>query len=415
MINRAESAEETDLFNVLLVVVKHKRMIVVVTILCMAISVLYVLLLPNQYTGETKLLAPQIQDSMATVLTLQGGMSLSGLGSGAARSLSASALGLSDPNAMYIGELQSRTIADHLIARFDLKSVYHVKSQVDTRKALAQATKIESSKDGGITIQVTDIDRKRAADLANAYVQELQQLINETASHQASERGKYLENEIRKVQEQLISSEAELAEDQEKTGMLDAASQARSVMTAAVSLKGEIAAKEVEIRGMSSYATPQNQDVKLAEEQLSALQSQLAKLKYGSKRDSGDILEPFQKIPQDALEYLRNSRDVMYYERIHDLLSIQYAAAKADEGRNAVVIQVVDRAEPPERKSKPHRTLIVILVAMLAFSVSIFAAFMIEGLEQVRRDPVRAKELDSIKAMLLGGSIRTWFFRPKAE
>jgi uncharacterized protein involved in exopolysaccharide biosynthesis len=316
---------------------------------------------------------------------------------------------------MYIGELKSRTIADNLIARFDLKSVYHVKSQVDARKALAQATKIESSKDGGITIQVTDKDRKRAADMANAYVQELQQLINEIASHQASERGKYFENEIRKVQEQLISSEAELKEDQEKTGMLDAASQARSVMTAAVSLKAEIAAKEVEIKGMSSYATPQNQDVKLAKEQLSALQSQLAKLKYGSNGGSGDILEPFQKIPQDTLEYLRKSRDVMYYERIHDLLSIQYAAAKADEGRNAVVIQVVDRAEPPERKSKPHRTLIVILVAMLAFSGSIFAVFVIEGLEKLRRDPVRAKELDSIKAMLFGGSIRTWFFRPKAE
>jgi uncharacterized protein involved in exopolysaccharide biosynthesis len=414
MINSAGSTEETDLLKTSLVVLKHKRMIAVTTILCMTLAVLYVLLLPNQYTGETKLLAPQTQDSMASVLSLQGALSMGGFG-GAAKSLSSGMLGLKDPNAVYIGELKSHTIADRLIARFDLKTLYHKERQVDTRKALEGATKIESSKDGGITIQVTDKDRKRAADLANAYVQELQQLTDQLASYQASERSKYYESEIQKVQEQLISSEAALKGNQEKTGMLDAATQTKSVMLAAVSLKAEIAAKEVEIRGMSSFETPQNQDVKLAKEELSALQSQLAQLKYGSNAGGDDILVPAQKIPQDALEYLRNYRDVMYYERIYDLLSIQYAAAKADEGRNALVIQVLDPAEPPERKSKPHRTLIVFFVAILAFSGSVFAVFVIEGLEQLRRDPVRAQELDSIKAMLPGGFIRKWFFRPKAE
>lgn len=412
---RGAEPEETDLFGVLLVLAKHSHMVASVTLLCMVVSAIVVLLLPNQYTAETKLLQPQMQDSMASILSLQGGVSLGGLGAGAAKSLSATALGLGDPNATYVGELQSRTVEDRLIGRFHLKSVYHTSGLPETRKALEQATKIESSKDGGIVIQVTDKDRNRAANLANAYVQELQQLINDLASRQAAERGQYYEHEIRKVEDQLISSEAALQGAQQKTGMLDAASQTRSLMTAALSLKEEIAAKEVEIRGMSLYATPQNQDVKRAQEELSALQSQLAKLKYGNHDDNSDILEPFQKIPKDTLEYLRSYRDVMYYQRIHDLLSIQYAAAKADEGRSAVVIQVLDPAEPPEKKSKPHRTLIVILIAILAFASSVFAAFVSERLEQVRRDPVRAHKLHSIKRALLSRSVRTWFVRPKVD
>lgn len=411
MIDQAGTAEKTDLLKMLLVVAKHKRLIVVTTLVCTVLAVILVLLLPNEYTAETKMLAPSEENSMEDLLSMQGALS----GLGVAKSLSESALGLNDPNAPYIGELESRTVADRLIARFDLKRVYDTKLQEDTRKALWGATKVETSKDGGISIKVTDKDPKRAVDLANAYVQELQKLTDQLSSAEASKRSTYYDSEIRKVQEQLISSELALRSTQEKTGMLDVETQVKSVMVSAVNMEEAIAAKEVEIEGMSSFETPRNEDLKLAKNELAAMRTELAQLKNGNKSNSSDILLSTQKIPQDALEYLRNYRNVMFYEKLYDLLSVQYAAAKADEGRDAIVIQVYDPADQPEKKSQPHRALIVIFVMMLAVSGSLFASFALEGFEEMRRDPIRTQQLKSLKTMLLGGPIRTWFFRPKAK
>lgn len=402
------ATEETNLFDLLFIVIKHKRLIAATTGLCTIVAVIYALSLPNQYTAEAKLLAPQSRDSMASLMT--GSLSnLSGLG--AVKSLSASALGLSDPNAMYIGVLQSHTIADQLIERFDLKRVYHTKLLEDTRKALGRATNVASSKDGGITIQVTDLDRKRAADLANAYVEEFQRLTDQLALTEATQRRVYYERELSKVQEQLNSAEAALKGTQEKTGMLDPDSQAKSIVQIAVALKAQIAAKEVEINGMSTFATSKNPDLILAKDQLASLHALLAQLKYGSSSD-GDILVPTGEIPEAGLEYLRHSRDVMYYAQIIKLLATQDEAAKADEGRNAVIVQVLDPALPPERKSKPHRALIVIFIAMLAASGSFVASFVIEGLENLRQDPLRSEQLDSLKTMLFGGPRRTKLVSP---
>ncbi len=395
---RPAPSDETDLLGMVLIVAKHRRLVAATTLICTVAAMLFAFWLPNQYSAEARLLAPQSRNSLADLWT----GSLSGVsGLGMAKNLSASALGLSDPNGMYVAVLESRTVADRLSERFDLQGVYHTELPEDTRRALGQVSEIASGKDGGITIQVTDRDPRRAAALANAYVEEFQRLTGQLALTEAAQRRAYYERELDTVKDQLSSAEAALKSTQEKTGMIEGDAQARSIVEATVALKAQVAAKEIEIQSMGTFATAQNPELIRAKEELTALRAQLARQEHGAGTGNGDVLVPTGEMPKVGLEYLRRSRDVKYYEQLFKVLATQYEAARADETRNPVVVQVLDTAVPPQRKSKPHRAWIVILVALLAGSGSVFASLLIEGWEQLRRDPLRAEQVHALKTMLL--------------
>lgn len=389
--------QRADLVGLLIILAKRKRVVFWPTTLLTIATVVFTLQMPNQFTAETTLLAPQPRDSMSSLLAGQLS-TLGGLGN--MRGLSASALGLTDPNGMYISILQSRTLANSLIDRFALQTVYQKKLREDTRIALARASDISSSKDGGITIKVNDSDRNRAAELANAYVEEFQRITDGLALTEAAQRRTYFERELNKVKEQLLQAEKALKNSQERTGMLELDSQSKSIIQATVTLKAQIAAKEVQIQSMSSFATVQNPDFVFAQHQLTALRAQLATLEQGSSLGHGDILVPTRDIPTAGLEFSDRVRDVKYYEQIFKVLATQYEAAKADEGRAAVVLQVLDVAVPPERKSKPHRAMIVLFVALLSFGVSVLVALVMESWEQLRSDSRRGAQLDLLRLFL---------------
>ena len=396
--NNDSAQETTDLVGLLIVLAKRKSFILWPTVVITVLAAVYCLTLPNQYTAETRILAPQTRDSMSALLLGQFA-TLGALGN--VKGLSASALGLNDPNAMYVSMLQSRTLADRIIDRFGLMAMYQTRSREETRVALAHATDVTSAKDGGITVRVTDLDRNRAAEIANAYVEEFRKITDQLALTEAAQRRLYFENELNKIKEHLATAESSLRVSQEETGMLELDSQSKSIIQATVALKAQIAAKEVQVQSMSSFATPQNPDLILAQGQLAAMRTQLSRLENGSAVGHGDVLVPTRQIPKTSLQYAERLRDVKYYEQIFKVLATQYEAAKADEGRSAVIVQVLDQAVPPERKSKPHRAFIVLFVAVLSFSTFVLAAFGMESLEQIQNDPKRSGQLHLLKFFLL--------------
>jgi uncharacterized protein involved in exopolysaccharide biosynthesis len=402
-------AGETDVFRLLLVMAKHKRLILRTTIACAVIAAAVSLLLPNQYTAEAKLLTPEERDTMASMI---GSMNSITGGLGAMKDLSVGkSLGLTDPNAQYVAILQSRTVADRLIERFDLRKVYHEKLMVDARKKLENHTDVISSKDKVITIDVTERDRKLAADLANAYVEEFQRITDGMALSEAAQRRVYFERELNKAKQQLTLAEAALQQTQEKTGILEVSSQSKAIVNATVELKAEVAAKEIEIQAMTTFATPENPDLVLARQELAALQAQLQKIERSAVAGGGEVIVPTGKIPEAGLEYLRRFRDVQYDQMLYKLLAEQYEAAKVDEGRNAIVIPVLDTAVVPEKKSKPHRALIVILTTLLAACVAMGTAYMKEAFAGLRRDPVRGEQLALLQASFSGGRRWWWPFK----
>jgi uncharacterized protein involved in exopolysaccharide biosynthesis len=383
----AERAPDTAIlqFPELLIVLAKRRFFVVKFVGAAIILTLVIsLLLPNTYTAVAKIMPPQQNQSMATTAVLSQ--------MGPLAALAGPGLGLRNPSDLYVGMLRSRTIADDLIDRFSLMSAYKTwfdwkeKRRGDARKILEGRTHILAAKDGIISISVDDEDPKRAADLSNAYVDELEDLTQKLAVTEAGKRRAFFERETKMAMDDLAAAEQALKRTQETTGLIMLDPQSRAMFDSLAYLRAQIAAKEVEIRSMRSFATAANPDLVRAEQELAALREQSAKLEIGSgKRSVADV--PIENVPAAGLEFLRKLREVKYREALFELLAKQYEVAKLDEAKDALIVQPLDKAIVPERKSGPLRGLIVAFSAILALLLAVLASFFLERLERSKEDP----------------------------
>ena len=221
-------SSEVHVLDLVIVAAKHKRLIFKVTVIAAVLSVVIAFVWPKSYTGITKILPPEENRSSANMLLGQLG-SLAGLAGAAGQEI-----GLKDPRDIYVAMLQSRTIADTLIQRFDLMRIYREENITATREHLESATQVDAGKDGLITVSVTDRDPKRAADMANAYIDELHKLTQNLAVSEASQRKLYFEGQLHQANEDLKNAEVELKKTQEKTGILELDSQARMIIESVV-------------------------------------------------------------------------------------------------------------------------------------------------------------------------------------
>jgi uncharacterized protein involved in exopolysaccharide biosynthesis len=284
--------------------------------------------------------------------------------------------------------LRSRTVEDAMVNRFNLTERYHDRRWSDARKDFEKTSDIENGvKDGLLRISVTDRDPGRAADIANGYVDEYKKFSATIAVSEASQRRLFFEQQLSASKDNLASAEEALKQTEQKTGLIQLDGQARAVIESVAQLRAQVAAKEVQIRAMREFATDQNPDLQRVQQELSGLQSQLGQMGAGQNSSSGDLLMPKGTVPQASLDYARKLRDVKYNETIFELLARQYEAAKIDEAKEGSLIQIVDRAIPPDKKSSPNRPLIIGGAAVVGFILACFWALFSEALRLARRDP----------------------------
>ncbi len=384
--------DEVSLLDLLIVLAKHKRLVLGVPFVVAIAAAIISLLLANIYTGTTRLLPPQQSASAATALLNQLG-GAAGVLAGA----TGGALGIRNPNDLYIGMLKSRTVADNLIARFDLSKVYQQELQSSTRTALQGNTSIAAGRDGIIAIEVDDKDPKRAAELANAYVDELMNLTKVLAVTEASQRRLFFERQLLQVKDNLTSAEMAARRGLQKGGLAQVDAQGRSMIEVTARLRAQISAKEVQLGAMRTFAAEGNPELQRTQQELEALKRETARIEGSSPLAAvGRVGEA----SSSGLDNLGRLRDVKYYEFLYELLAKQYELAKIDEAKDATVIQVIDKAIEPDRKSKPRRTQIVLISAIAALFVSILWAFGREAASRARADPQRASRLESLRDYL---------------
>ncbi len=395
--NAGTSRTETEvsLLEVVVLLVGHKRFIARFVLGAAALATVVSFLLPIRYEGKIVLLPPQQNSSLGSVLLSQLG-SLGSLGSLA--SLAGGNLGVRNPSDMYVALLTSRTVEDAMTQRFGLMKEYHEKRMSDARKEFERrTTAVAGPKDGLIRISVEDRNPKRAAELANAYVEEFRKLSASLAITEAARRRLFFDQQVQQAREALTQAEEAMTKTQQSTGVLQIDSQARSLIESAAILRAQVVAKQVQIEGMRSFATDENPGLILAKQELAALRSQLDRL-AGSQQDAGsDINLSKGRVTQSGMEYLRRYRDLKYQETVFELLAKQFEIAKLDEAREGSIIQVVDAAVPPDKKSSPHRLLIVIGVTILAFPMSVFWILTRKRWASTSGLPENRERLEAIK------------------
>lgn len=307
---RQTDEDEISMLDLLIVIAKYKKMILGVTFAAALIAACVSLLQPNIYTAASKVLPPQSNQSSASNSLMLAQLGVLGAGAGAA-------LGLKDPNALYVAMLKSRNISEKIVRRFDLQRVYEQKTIIGTLKRLEQVSSITAGKDGVITVEVDDKDPERAAEIANQFIEELNKLMQTFALTEAAQRRQFFETQMKPAKDKLTDAEI----------LLD-------------------------------------------------------------------------KTPRTSLQYLDVVRNFKYQEAVYDILVRQFEMARLDEAKDSPLIQVLDKATPPENKSKPRRSLTVILAALVALFLATIWAFVRESLARTGNDPDQAARLMTLRNVL---------------
>jgi tyrosine-protein kinase Etk/Wzc len=325
--------DQISLLDLLLVIVDNLRLLLLGPIACgLAVLGISFTIAPT-YTAKTQFLPPQQQQSSAASLL----NSLGALGS-----LAGTATGIKNPSDQYIAFLKSILLQDKLIERFNLTERYESKLKTDVRNALTRSVRISSGKDGFISLEVDDRDPSFAADLANAHVEELRKLLGRLALTEAQQRRIFFEKQLEITKDNFTKADLALKSTGVNSTVLK--SSPVSAVEAVAKLKAGISVQEVKLGSMRNYLTENSPEFKLAMSELGSLKSQLVK----AEKD-----EPASTVAFSGGDYVSRYRDYKYQEAMFDLFMKQFELAKVDEGREGALIQVIDAAEPTERKSKP--------------------------------------------------------------
>lgn len=385
---------EVSILEVLTELARRKALIAKVTGCAILIGVVLSLVLPVRYTAATKIMPPQQTQSTASMLMSQ----LTGLAGGSPlAAMATGGLGLKNPNDIYIGLLNSRTVADAIIQKYGLQSEYHARDMTKAREKLAKMTEITSEKSGMISIAVTDRDKKRAAAMANEYTAQLRILTKSLAVTEASQRRLFYEDQLKESNDALIAAAAAFQQVQQKKGLVQLDAQARAMIQGLAELRASVAAKQVQLEAMRSYSTDKNPDVAIAQRELDSLRAEEQRMEQNNHQP-GIASLGLGNVPSAGLEYLRAQHELQYQQALYDMLMKQYDAARLDESKEAAIIQVVEPAIEPDKRSSPKRALIVVLVMLGGFFTGCVAALFLWWRDLMRSNPDTARQLDELGA-----------------
>lgn len=410
-INKTRPADDAvNPFHYLIILARHSRMIIVATILVTVVTYLNFFFSPNKYKAKARILPPQQNLTLSgQILESMGGRSTSfpGTGGGGMGGMAASFLGLMSPSDLYVSMLTGDTILDRIITRFDLVKLYKSKYIEDARKILANDAKITAGKkDALITIIVTSETPDQAAEIANAFSEELDRLLKEITLQETKERMLFLENERLRASQNLQNAEETLRCFSEKNSVLQIDTQTRGVLEHIARMRADIDAKEIYLQVLRQQATPLNPDMVRSETELKGLKEKLRAAETQYENFTPDVCLPANKTPGLALDYIRLYREVKFQEGLYQLYIKLVEIARLDMARDTSVIEMVDKATPPQRRS--NKRLFPSLVAGML--TCFFMIGVIIGRDLLRKTLQSIKnDQDNIKYLaLLKESLEPW-------
>lgn len=379
MFEQRDELEESPTFGeYLLVLVKYRKLIALVTSLTVIISVCYTLTLPNIYTARTMILPSEDDKGMMGAMLAQMG-GLAGMAGG---------LGGPTKTDLYVTMLKSETVKDPIIDRFDLLKVYELKFRQDAYVLLDRNAAISTGrKDGVVTISVDDKDPKRAAAIANAYVEELGKVAAGLNMTGAGRNRVFLEKRLMAAKADLQRAEDAMKLFQSRNKAVDVTEQARASIEGVAQLRGQLAAQEVQLGTLRQQFTEASQEVKSTQATIANIKNQIARLE-GS--DGGNSIPSVGTVPGLGQEYVRLLREFKIQETLVETLTKQYEMVKINEAKDVSPFQVLQSAKVPEKKSKPSRSKTVLVALFASLIGSIGLVFALETFGKIdKKDKAR--------------------------
>jgi uncharacterized protein involved in exopolysaccharide biosynthesis len=385
-------------------------------------------LLPKRYTATVHLMPPDYSSTSQLAMSLPslsggdeqgggGGASGAGLGVGSVMGFASKLLGLSTSGSLITGVAQSRTVEDDIIVQFGLMKLYSAKYPEDARKILESGTEIkEDPKTGIIALSFEDKDPKRAAAIAQAYVEDLNHVLAGVNASSAHRERLFIDQRLVEVKKDLDASAREFSEFSSANSAIDIPEQAKAMVGAAADLEAKLIAAQSMLGGLKQIYTDNNVNVRQMEASVTELQKQIDRFggkdvipAGGSTLPKNELYPSVRQLPLLGVKYLDLYRRTKINEAVFEFLTKQGEIARVEEARDVPSVQVLDPAVVPQKKTSPHRLLIMAIGMCFTFFAG--AAWLIGGAHWDRIDPQEPWKVFT-QEVLLRSKARTWDSRP---
>ena len=362
------------------------------------LGIVIALVSPVKFESTARILPPESRGGALGLLASVASGSSSGSNASSSGGGAEAALAPIGSGSTYIAVLRSDTVEIRILDRFDLRTEYREKRTVDALEALAKNVSVEEDRRlGVITLKVTDRDPKRAADIGNAFIEELNTSLSDLDTSAAHRERVFLEQQLKVIKQQLADAEKSQAEFSTKNATLDLKDQAHVEMEAAGKVNAELVAAEAELNSLRVVFGDKHVRVRAAESRVARLRQELDAMSGAASASSGPSNTGFpslRKLPGLGMSYADLYRQTRILESVYETLTKQYELAKVQEAKEIPRVRVLDPARVPERKSEPKRTAIVVVSTILA---GLAGMAWIVGLWYW----VRVDESDPTKALIL--------------
>lgn len=382
--NGAPADDEISLLDLFATIAENLKLLILLP-LAVGLAVLGIsFMLTPVYTAQTKFLPPLQQQSAAAAMLQQLG-GLAGLAGAAA--------GIQNPADQFVAFLRSRAVQDRLVERFDLMTRYQAPNREQAARTLGANTQISSGRDGLITLEFNDHDPAFAAQVANAYIEELGLLMARLSLTEAQHRRHFFGLRLQQVKNDLAKAESALLDAGVNVRLLNL--QPETALQGVVMLRAQIAAQEVQVASLRAHLTEAAPELRTAQNTLAALRSQLARLERPAPQQA-----PTSGSPAGAQGFQAQFREFTLQQTVFEMMAKQYEMARLDEAREGSVIQVLDPAQPPEQRSSPKRALMAVVATLAAGFALLLFVFVRQALRSANLDPTSAAKLNAIRRSL---------------
>jgi capsule polysaccharide export protein KpsE/RkpR len=358
---------------------RSRRLLARVVAISLVLSLIIAFTIPKRYKAAARVMPPEQQGLSAMMLAALAGRGGGGLG--ALGALAGDLYGGHSSAALFTGLLRSGTISSHVIDRFDLMRIYHKRYHIDAAKRLARNTVIKEDKKSGIlTIEVQDTDPNRAREIAQAYLDELNQLVTRTTTSAAHRERIFIEGRLASVQRELERAQEDLSEFSSRNTTVDLKEQTRALVDVGARLQGELLVQQSSLQSLKQIYGDSNLRVRESEARIATLQRELTQMAGSSApgtagdgqsaTDTIDLYPRLRQLPRLAVPYADLYRRVKVQETIYELLTQQYELARIEEAKDIPVVSVIDAPSVPEKKSFPPRLLVTLALTLLSTAVA---------------------------------------------
>lgn len=385
---RTEDARAME--YVLTLLWNHRTSILKIVVIGTLFSTLYALIMPQTYTSTVTILPPQREEGNKGIVELLTG---SNMPFDFSSTLSIGAR----PSDMFVNVLKSRTMAESLIVRNNLLSIYGIDNPASWRFAiepLHDASFIEAEKNGLILVTVEsktsyfastkDIDsvRKFTADIANDYVVVLDKINREKLVSKARTSREYIELQLKQTRAVLDTAYENLVLFQQKNKFVSLEKQFDGMLRYTADLKTKLIEAEVELGFSEKDFSSSSRLLQDARARVEELRKQYNKLIFGGGGDSSqDYLVALSRLPEVSRDLASLIRELKVLEEVNLFLNRQYFKEKIQEARDLPTVQVLDPAIPAIQRTAPRRMTWALVSCFLSFVTACVVIIILDAIK----------------------------------